>query len=44
MKCVHTFYDNTDQVWGVKYNPAATNIVSVSEDRSITIFECPTTS
>ena len=41
MKCVHTFFDHQDQVWGVKYNQAATNIVSVSEDRSLNIYECP---
>ena len=41
MKCVHTFYEHQDQVWGVKYNPTATNIVSVSEDRSINIYEVP---
>lgn len=29
------------KVWGVKYNPAATNIVSVSEDRAINIYEVP---
>ncbi len=42
MKCIHTFYDHQEQVWGVAYNPSATNIMSVSEDRSINIYECPT--
>ncbi len=41
MKCIHTFYEHQDQVWCAKYNPASTNIVSVSEDRTINIYECP---
>lgn len=31
------------KVWGVRYNPSATNIVSVSEDRSINVYEVPAT-
>ncbi len=29
------------KVWGIKYNPSATNLVSVSEDKSINIYEVP---
>ncbi len=41
MKCIHTFHEHQEQVWGVAYNSSATNIMSVSEDRSINIYECP---
>jgi len=28
------------QVWGVKYSPDGSKIVSVAEDRSINIYDC----
>ncbi|XP_015606734.1 WD repeat-containing protein 61 [Cephus cinctus] len=42
-QCLHTFNDHTDQVWMVKYHPEKKNmLVSVSEDKSINLYECPT--
>lgn len=38
-KCVHTFNEHKDQVWGVKYSKD--RVVSVSEDRSINLYDCP---
>ena len=28
------------QVWGVKYSPDGSKIVSVAEDRSINVYDC----
>lgn len=39
-ECVHTFNNHKDQVWGVKFSPNGSNIVSVSEDKSICIYNC----
>lgn len=40
-KCVHTFNEHNDQVWGVKYSPDSNKVVSVSEDRNINLYDCP---
>ncbi|CAG5074000.1 Similar to wdr61: WD repeat-containing protein 61 (Danio rerio), partial [Cotesia congregata] len=41
-QCLHTFNDHNDQVWAVKYHPEKNNLlVSVSEDKSINLYECP---
>lgn len=41
-QCLHTFHEHTDQVWSVKYHPYKNNsIVSVSEDKSINLYEHP---
>lgn len=41
-QCLHTFNEHTDQVWAVKYSPVKNNmLVSVSEDKSINLYECP---
>ncbi|XP_011058660.1 PREDICTED: WD repeat-containing protein 61 isoform X1 [Acromyrmex echinatior] len=41
-QCLHTFREHKDQVWSVKYNPQRNNIIaSVSEDKSINLYECP---
>ncbi|GIY89891.1 WD repeat-containing protein 61 [Caerostris extrusa] len=40
-ECIHTFNEHSDQVWGAKYNNGGSRIVSVSDDRSINIYECP---
>lgn len=29
------------QVWGVRFNTESNKIVSVSEDKSINIYDCP---
>ncbi|KAK7579630.1 hypothetical protein V9T40_000259 [Parthenolecanium corni] len=41
VSCLHTFKEHADQVWCVKYNKSGTNIVSVSDDKSINIYSCP---
>lgn len=41
-QCLHTFNDHADQVWSVKYHPEKNNmLVSVSEDKSINLYEYP---
>ncbi|XP_015174522.1 PREDICTED: WD repeat-containing protein 61 [Polistes dominula] len=41
-QCLHTFKEHTDQVWAVKYHPRKNNtIMSVSEDKSINLYDCP---
>ncbi|XP_043588499.1 WD repeat-containing protein 61 isoform X2 [Bombus pyrosoma] len=41
-QCLHTFNEHNDQVWAVKYNPQRNNMIaSVSEDKSINLYECP---
>ena len=40
-KCLNTFNDHIDQVWGCKYSPDSDKVVSVSEDRSINLYDCP---
>ncbi|CAL7938669.1 unnamed protein product [Xylocopa violacea] len=41
-QCLHTFNEHNDQVWSIKYNPQRNNtIASVSEDKSINLYECP---
>lgn len=41
-QCLHTFNEHNDQVWAVKYNPLKKNVIaSVSEDKSINLYECP---
>ncbi|KAL6265632.1 hypothetical protein P5V15_002426 [Pogonomyrmex californicus] len=41
-QCLHTFNEHKDQVWSVRYNPQRNNIIaSVSEDKSINLYECP---
>lgn len=40
-KCLHTFAEHSDQVWGVKYSPDGNMVVSVSEDRSMNLYNCP---
>jgi WD repeat-containing protein 61 len=40
-QCVHTFDDHVDQVWGVAYNNDGSKLVSVSEDKSIHLYNIP---
>lgn len=41
-QCLHTFNEHSDQVWAVKYSPDKNNmLMSVSEDKSINLYECP---
>ena len=40
-QCIHTFDDHTDQVWGVAYNTEGTKLMSVSEDKSIHLYNIP---
>jgi len=40
-ECVHTFRDlHKDQVWDVAYKPDGTQLVSVSDDRSMIVYDC----
>lgn len=40
--CLHTFTNHSDQVWAVKYHPRKNNLLaSVSEDKSINLYNCP---
>lgn len=38
-ECLHTFSNHKDQVWGVKYSPDGNFLASVSEDKSICIYQ-----
>lgn len=40
-KCLHTFAEHTDKVWGVAYSPDSNHLISVSEDRCIHLYDCP---
>ncbi|XP_066590133.1 superkiller complex protein 8 [Prorops nasuta] len=41
-QCLHTFREHTDQVWAVKYHAEKNHMIaSVSEDKSINLYECP---
>lgn len=40
-KCLNTFNEHTDQVWGVKYSPGNDKVISASEDKSLNIYYCP---
>ena len=40
-QCIHTFDDHTDQVWGVAYDTEGTKLMSVSEDKSIHLYNIP---
>lgn len=40
-KCLYTFAEHADQVWGVRYSPDNNMVVSVSEDKSINLYNCP---
>jgi len=40
-KCLHTFAEHTDQVWGVRYSPGNDKVASASEDKSLNIYYCP---
>ncbi|GFT33883.1 WD repeat domain 61 [Nephila pilipes] len=41
-ECIHTFNEHLDQVWCAKYNHNGSKVVSVSDDRTINIYDCPT--
>jgi len=36
--CMNIFEEHTDQVTGVKYNPAGDKFLSISEDQSIVVY------
>jgi WD40 repeat protein len=38
--CSNTKLFSLFQVWGVKYSPDGSKIVSVAEDRSINVYDC----
>ena len=40
-QCLHTFYEHTDQVWGVRYNTTGTKIVSVGDDQAVCVYDVP---
>jgi len=41
-ECVHTFTDlHQDQVWDIAYKPDGSQLVSVSDDRSIIVYDVP---
>lgn len=40
-KCMHTFSEHSDQAWGVKYSLSNDKVVSVSEDKSLNLYNCP---
>ena len=40
-QCVHTFDNHVDQVWGVAYNNDGSKLMSVSEDKSIHLYNIP---
>jgi WD repeat-containing protein 61 len=37
--CVQTMTDQSDAVWGVCFNPDATRVASVSDDKSVTLYD-----
>lgn len=39
---LHTFTEHNDQVFGIDFNHNGKLLSSVSADRSLIIFECPT--
>ena len=39
---LHTFSEHNDQVFGVDYNHDGKLLASVSGDRSLIVYECPT--
>ena len=41
LTCFLEFYFYHLQVWGVKYNATGSKIVSVSDDKSIIVYNCP---
>ncbi|KAJ3095707.1 hypothetical protein HDU97_006593 [Phlyctochytrium planicorne] len=38
-QCVHTFEEHTDQVWGLAYNDEGTKLASVSDDKSLVVYQ-----
>jgi len=37
-QCLHTFSEHEDQVWDVAYNEKGTQLVSVSDDKQIIVY------
>ena len=38
---LHTFTNHTDQVWSVAFDPTGKRLASVSDDKSLIVFDCP---
>ena len=37
--CVQTLGEHTDQVWGVRFRPDGSRLASVSDDRSVCLYD-----